>query len=53
MPSVHAVPSVVKPLRMTLTVAIEDPVGLETVSVELDAVVCVLPTAMAPPVNVC
>ena len=53
MPSVHAVPSVVKPLRTILMVAIEEPVGLEIVAVELDEVVCVLPTAMAPPVNVC
>jgi hypothetical protein len=43
------VPFVVTPLRMIFSAPIEDPVGLEIVSVELDAVVCVAPTEIAPP----
>ena len=53
MPSAHAVPSVVNPLRTILMVAIEDPVAPEIVITPLEAVVCVLLTAMAPPVKVC
>jgi hypothetical protein len=38
---------------MILMVAIEDPVAPEIVTAELEGVVCVLPTAIAPPVKVC